>query len=264
MTIEELKQRKKSLGLTNEDLAKASGVPLGTVQKVMSGATAAPRKETLAALEAVLRPAAYSLPKEERFVAEPQTAYRTEKKQGEYTLEDYYALPDERRVELIDGIIYDMTSPSLLHQLILFEIGYGLRNQADQCPQGCTVFVAPLDVQLDCDDRTMVQPDVLVICGKEKMKSRHLYGAPDLAIEILSPSTRRKDLFIKGNKYMAAGVREYWVVDPDKRQIIQFDYEHDAMIRLYTFEQTVPVLISEGMCKIDFAAISERMKVLSE
>ena len=123
MTIEEMRARKKELGYSNKKLAELSGVPLGTLQKIFSGATAAPRYEAIAALERALRPESSSspcalfgkdsganLPHELR---ESQAAYGSsalqEKKQGEYTLEDFYAMPEERRVELIDGVIYDHT-----------------------------------------------------------------------------------------------------------------------------------------------------------
>ena len=76
------------------------------------------------------------------------------------------------------------------------------------------VFSAPVDVQLDCDEKTMVQPDVLVVCDREKIVPTHVYGAPDLIMEILSPATRKIDMNIKHSKYAAAGVREYWLIDP--------------------------------------------------
>lgn len=86
-------------------------------------------------------------------------------------------------------------------------------------------FSAPVDVQLDCDEKTMVQPDVLVVCDREKIVPTHVYGAPDLIMEILSPATRKIDMNIKHSKYAAAGVREYWLIDPDKKKIVVYDLE---------------------------------------
>ena len=115
MTLEEMKARKKELGLSNKEIAKRSGVPLGTVQKIFGGVTEAPRMETVIALERVFRretdgyAAGVSGSGRIDRVAEPMAAYNAGshfphiKKQGEYTLEDYYALPDDRRVELIDA-----------------------------------------------------------------------------------------------------------------------------------------------------------------
>ena len=272
MTIDELKRKKRELALTNEELAERSGVPLGTVQKIMSGVTKAPRRETLEALMRVLFPVTYApLENDALAVREAQAAYQVnpeqkekkKKKQGEYTVEDYLALPDERRVELIDGVFYDMAAPTFVHQSVLISIGTQLDRQMKDCPHRCFLSVAPTDVQLDCDNRTMVQPDILVVCDRGKITAPRVFGAPDFAIEILSPSTKRKDLFIKGEKYLNAGVREYWVVDPENRQIIQYDFMNNALIRLYSFDDIVPVLISEGKCSVDFKMISERLAELN-
>ena len=114
MTVSEMRKRKKELGYTNEKVSELSGVPLGTVQKIFAGVTDSPRYDTLQALEKVFV-------KEWNMLRESVTAYQV-KRQGEYTLEDYYALPDERRVELIDGVIYDMSSPTSTHQMLATEI----------------------------------------------------------------------------------------------------------------------------------------------
>ena len=76
----------------------------------------------------------------------------------------------------------------------------------------CVPFVAPTDVQLDCDDKTMVQPDVLVVCDRSKITKERIVGAPDLVMEVISPSRVTVDIFIKVQKYKNAGVREYWLV----------------------------------------------------
>ena len=85
-------------------------------------------------------------------------------------------------------------------------------------------MAAPMDVQLDCDDKTMVQPDVMVVCDRDKITRKCIYGAPDLAVEILSDSTKKKDMYVKLGKYMEAGVREYWLVDPKGKKVIVYDF----------------------------------------
>ena len=121
-----------------------------------------------------------------------------------------------------------------------------------------------MDVQLDCDDRTMVQPDVLVVCDRDKIIKRCIYGAPDFVVEILSPSTKRKDGIIKLSKYISAGVREYWIVDPDKKQVVVYDFQKEDYPVIYGFGGEIPVGIFDGECRIDFAEIYEYMLFLYE
>ena len=202
--------------------------------------------------------------------------------QGTHTLRDYYALPDERRVELIDGRFYDMSAPGTDHQIILTAL-YLLFEECIAAHAGndCAVLVAPTDVRLDEDERTMVQPDLLIVCRKSKKKSekqqsspdalrnsqsnaRCIQGAPDLALEILSPSTRSKDMLLKLYKYFRAGVREYWIVDPQNRVVLTYDFKDDTLIpKKYTFEDEIPVAISDGNCTIDFSRVSRRMEQLA-
>lgn len=256
MTIEEMKQRKKELGYTYEQISELSGVPLGTVQKIFSGVTETPRYDTLMALGQV-----FQMADESMYMRETAPAYIT-KKQGEYTLEDYYALPEERRVELIDGVIYDMGAPTSLHQVLVTELWEPLNKFISENKGNCMAMVSPLDVQLDCDDKTMVQPDVVVICDRDKIRKRGIYGAPDFIIEILSRSTRRKDLTIKLNKYIDAGVREYWVVDPDRKVVIVYDFESEEYPMIYGFDAKIPVGIFDHKCEVDFAEIYEYVKFL--
>ena len=249
MTIEEMKRRKTELGLTSEMISQLSGVPLGTVQKIFAGTTKAPRRLTIEALEKVLGRS------DEASQAFPAAQGRR------YTLDDYYALPDEQRVELIDGVFYDMAAPSYLHQAILIQLLRLFSDCAEQHDMPCEVFIAPCDVRLDKDNYTMVQPDLLVICGKQDyLHMKRLEGAPDLAVEILSPSSRSKDMILKLYKYEKAGVREYWIVDPEQRTVTVhfFDTDHYDPVR-YSFHDQVPVQISEGKCFIDFSRIAERL-----
>ena len=269
MTIEEMKERKRSLGYTYQDIAELSGVPLGTVQKIFGNVTKSPRRETILALEKVLLPQKHAFSYREIMEADstggavseatsPYASAVSEKKQGEYTLEDYYALPEDHRAELIDGVLYDMTSPTTTHQTIALQISHQMLMQCDD-HEGCEVYISPVDVQLDCDDRTMVQPDVVILCDGDKDVNRCIYGAPDFVLEVLSPSTRSRDLIIKLNKYWHAGCREYWIVDPEDRTVTVYDFDHDRMAIRYTFDDTVPVAISEGKCAVDFAKIQDRL-----
>ncbi|MBE1553221.1 Uma2 family endonuclease [Sporosarcina limicola] len=116
--------------------------------------------------------------------------------------------------ELIDGVPYNMTpAPSPLHQRIVGELFFELRTHFGS--SGCAVYVAPFDVQVDkADDYTIVQPDISVICDESQVGTKRAIGAPELIIEVLSPSTALKDRNNKFNLYERTGVKEYWLVDP--------------------------------------------------
>ena len=255
MTITEMRERKKELGYSYEQIADMSGVPLSTVQKVFSGATQSPRYETLLAIETVLED--YSISR----VSEAAHSYnnRPVKKQGEYTIEDYYNWPEDERIELIDGVIYHVSMPSIRHQRIVGEIDFTFKSFVKKKKGKCEVFGAGIDVRLDCDDKTMVVPDITVVCEKDKFTEQYLDGAPDLVVEVLSKSTRKKDITIKLGKYSEAGVREYWIVDSEKETVVVYKFscedDDDAQIFFYTFDNQVPVGVWDDECVIDFAEI---------
>lgn len=262
MTLEEMKKQREKLGLTYEEVAQKSGIPIGTVQKIFNGTTKAPRYTTMQALEKVLFPYQNENKKTEASVIrDGSTAYHV-KKQGEYTLEDYYKIPDERRVELIDGVIYDMASPRMIHQLIAGQIYAQLLSCITAHDLDCVPFIAPADVQLDCDNRTMLQPDVFVVCDRSRILGTHIYGAPDFTVEILSKSTRSKDMNLKHQKYSHAGVKEYWIVDPDKKKVIVYLFGEEPDVNIYGFTDKIPVSISDGICEINFAKINDYVKFL--
>lgn len=136
-----------------------------------------------------------------------------------YTYGDYLKWPDEERWEIIDGVPYSMSpAPSVDHQRISGDIFRQFANYL--VGKKCDVFNAPFDVRIaitdekDEDVQTVVQPDIVVICDKTKLDQRGYRGAPALVVEILSPSTSKKDLSEKYDLYERSGVKEYWVVFP--------------------------------------------------
>lgn len=172
-----------------------------------------------------------------------------------YTTADIYDLPDGQRAELIDGQIYFMSPPSRRHQKISMELSATIRDYIRSHNGSCEVYSAPFAVFLNEDDRNYVEPDISVICDPEKLTDRGCTGAPDWIIEIVSPSSRRMDYLTKLLKYSSSGVREYWIVDPDKKQIMVYDFVNNDM-RQYTFADSVKVGIYEDLV-IDFAEITK-------
>ena len=276
MTIEEMRQRKRELGYTNQMIAEHSGIPLSTVQKVFAGATSSPRRETIEALERVLekdKSSVYGDPvTSDRMVCETSATYNVNAEDGNsseaenrlYTLEDYLRLPDDQRVELIDGVFYDMAAPTTIHQGVAGFLHKKFLDFVMENKGPCFPFISPVDVQLDCDDKTVVQPDILVVCDRTKYKNGRVFGAPDLVVEVLSPSTRRKDMQLKMYKYAGAGVREYWMVDPEKKLVVQYDLEHLEIPAIYNFQSVIPVLIWDGACTIDLREMDETIGFLWE
>lgn len=163
-----------------------------------------------------------------------------------YTIDDIYNLKDGKRAELIDGHIYYMPPPNTNHQRILnfinTEINIYIRNNSGNCE----VFPAPFSVFLFADNLKYLEPDISVICDKNKIDSKGCNGAPDWIIEIISPATKKMDYYTKLSLYQDAGVREYWIVDPYKNTTVVYDMEHDEIPAVYPFTDNIPVGIYQG------------------
>ncbi len=160
-----------------------------------------------------------------------------------YTLDDIYALPDGERAELIDGQIYDMAPPNTMHQRILMNLSGEIREHIKKQNGDCEVFPAPFAVFLNKDDKNYVEPDISVICDKNKLNDKGYNGAPDWIIEIVSPSSQQMDYGIKLFKYRNADVREYWIVNPLKQTVTVYDFEHEEGTMQYSFDDSIPVCI---------------------
>ncbi len=162
-----------------------------------------------------------------------------------YTIEYIYALPDGERAELIDGQIYSMAPPNTRHQRILNYINTEINMYIRKNNGECEVFPAPFAVFLNDDNMNYVEPDISVICDKNKISDKGCQGAPDWVIEIISPSSRAMDYFTKLFKYQKSGVREYWIVDPIKQRVTVYFFEKE-LVEEYSFGEEVPVRIYEG------------------
>lgn len=167
------------------------------------------------------------------------------KKEEIYTIDDIYALPDGERAELIDGKIYYMAPPSRRHQDIIFSLSRKIADYIDSRGGECKVYLAPFAVFLNENDKNYVEPDISVICDGSKLNDKGCAGAPDWIIEIVSPGSKHMDYFTKLFKYRTAGVKEYWIVDPEKKSVMVYRFEEETMEQ-YSFGDDVPVGIYEG------------------
>lgn len=194
------------------------------------------------------------------FVHESSAAYEVRgKRQGEYTIEDYRNWPAEERVELIDGEIIRMEAPNFNHQAALADFNMQVYNYILQKKGKCRALISPLDVQLDEDDKTMLQPDFIILCDEKKIRRWGIYGAPDFVLEILSPSTRTYDMVRKKNKYLAAGVKEYWILDLEKEKLVTYTKIGGHASAIYPLQGKVGVALYENDLEIDLDWIRERL-----
>ena len=162
-----------------------------------------------------------------------------------YTIDDIYALPDGERAELIDGKIYYMAPPNTKHQRLVSDLHYQIKDFIKRNNGECEVFPAPFAVFLRENNMDYVEPDISVICDLSKLDDKGCHGAPNWVIEVVSTSSKPRDYMTKLFKYRTAKVREYWIVDPDKKMVMAYDFEKD-MVEQYLFGEDMPVGIYEG------------------
>ena len=168
-----------------------------------------------------------------------------------YTFADVLTWEESDRIEIINGEAVMMAPPSRIHQKVSFEIGRQIGNYLEG--KKCEVYPAPFGVRLfekdgDSPDDvdTLVEPDISVICDKSKLDKHGCKGAPDMVMEILSPSTQRHDRLVKLGLYQRAGVREYWIVDPVKQCVTVYNFEQETMEE-YAFGKAIPSGIFEDL-----------------
>ena len=178
-----------------------------------------------------------------------------------YSYDDLLSWPENERYELYDGFPVAMASPSILHQSIVGELFAQFHAFLKGKP--CKVYVSPVDVRLfessgdaPSDVDTVLVPDLLINCDQSKVDRRGIHGAPDLIVEVLSDSTKRYDLHTKRRLYEIAGVREYWIVEPERRivQVYTLEGQRYKAAAVYTPLSTVPVGVLEG-CAIDLRTV---------
>lgn len=300
-TVEKMKKLMDEYGISYKDISKETGVPISTVQKIFGGIVKKPRQSTLEALSKFFVyydwQSQNTIPKQGEYSRDQIASIGmvSDKHQfdiiynkgssaldlnsgstsGEiytqsgYTYNDYVKLnlPEGVRVEVLDGRLIKMEIPTTVHQVIAGEI-YRLCSNFIRSRKGdCVPFIAPVAVRLeyqeDGSDTTIFEPDVLIVCDKDKIKGmKTVNGAPDFIVEVLSPSNRKYEMYDKLHKYRTSGVREYWVIDYEHNKIIKHFFENDGEIMMYTLEDKVPVDIYNGKLVIDFKEIKEYIETI--
>ncbi len=175
----------------------------------------------------------------------------------EWTVEECRALPEDQRVELIGGVVYNQAAPLRIHQELLMELALAIRQHIQREGKDCKVYPAPFFVRLEKDNHTFVEPDISVICDRSLLSEEGCEGAPDWIIEITSPSTKQRDYGIKLFRYRSAGVKLYWIVDPEDQRVLVYDFTHEDDVHIFRFEDQVPVSLCEDFV-IDFSSFDLR------
>ncbi|WPX08246.1 Uma2 family endonuclease [Anaerocellum danielii] len=183
-----------------------------------------------------------------------------------WTYADYLQLPEDARVELIDGVIFDMSpAPSRVHQKIVTELTITIGSFLRQNKKPCEIYTAPFDVVLIEEEQNenqainVVQPDISIICDKRKLTERGCVGAPEMIIEVVSPNNLIHDYVRKLNLYTQFKVKEYWIVNPDNQTVLVYRLKDNEGLQApesYTFNDKIKVSIFEDLI-IDFAQIKE-------
>lgn len=279
LSVPEMETLRKELGLRYSVISEKTGLPASTLQKVLSGKTRSPRAEVLTKLREYFADlgcewgpsvkkgrSGHSFFREQLIPRETPVAYYGTEMPEEmpvvyeewphekrtdhlYTTEEFEAFSEDFRVELIDGELYDMSPLLRVHQSIQMVLSAAFYNFIQTNHGNCEVYPAGLGVWLDEDDHTVLMPDITVCCDPDRLTEKGMDGAPDLVVEILSPSNWKKDSILKYKKYVGAGVREYWMVDPGRRTIQVFRKDRGTCCEFYTFDDPVPVGIwEEQLC----------------
>ena len=177
-----------------------------------------------------------------------------------WTYADYkeWELKPRERYEIINGEAYAMSAPNALHQSMLMELARQLANFLTG--KNCKVYPAPFDVRLfyeeDESDDTVVQPDITIICDKEKRGKEGCLGAPDFVVEILSPSNSAIEMQRKFNLYREAGIREYWVLDGEHKNLIVYLFDNETTTTsTYGEKDRVPVAVLNGMLSVELEPV---------
>ncbi len=164
-----------------------------------------------------------------------------------YTIADIEALPEGERAELIDGEMFRMDAPMRIHQDILIQLAIEIGLYIRKKKGNCKVYPAPFGVYIKKDKHNYVEPDISVICDRDRLNQKGCHGAPDWVIEILSPSSVKMDCERKVKLYQETGVREYWIVDAEKKAVTVYRAGHWNEPAQHSFSERIKAGIFEDL-----------------
>ena len=176
-----------------------------------------------------------------------------------HTFEDILALPEGEHAELIDGEMFMMASPTRGHQDAVIWLSNQIYNYIQGKKGKCRVYASGFAVFPKRDNINYVEPDVTVVCDRDKLDERGCNGAPEWAIEIVSPSSVKMDYERKKKLYQESGVEEYWIVDLQKEQVQVYRFSEDDQGRDFSFEETVKTGIYDDL-EFDLRLLKEYLK----
>ena len=250
-----IQQMRESKGLTQKNIEAITGIHQAEISKIER----AVGNPSIATLEKIASAAGHRMNVifEDRGIKKnvPEALgvakyLKSGKYQGEYVISDLDDIPEDMKVELIDGCIYDLAAPSIMHQEIVGEMSFLIRDFIKKKKGECTVLDGAGQVFVN-DDKNLLIPDIMVVCDKSKLEYKNVVGAADFIIEVASPGNSRRDYGIKQTVYMENGVREYWIIDPKRRKLVVYINDGEACPEIHNFSETVGVGIYDGELTID-------------
>lgn len=186
-----------------------------------------------------------------------------------YTYAHLLKMRDNKRYEIIDGKLYLMSAPSVLHQLIITELTVQIGNYLKD--KKCKVFISPIDVRLsgnisNNEEQNVVQPDIMIVCDNKKIAEKSIIGAPEMIIEILSPNNKKMDIFYKFHLYQKYKVQEYWMIDLQEKLVYVYLLNREGIYtlpKIYEITEEIKVNTLEKLT-ISLKEFYEKNKELIE
>lgn len=257
---------RESMGMTQAQLEKKTGIHQAEISKIERG-IGNPSVNTLKRIadatghRLCISFADRNIQQNEPLSKNAAPYLKAGKMQGEYTIDDVMTLPEDVKVELIDGCIYDMAQPGILHQEISMELSAEIYQFIRKKKGKCKVLNT-FALTFEEDRNNYLVPDLGIICDPKKIHPDMVVGAPDFILEIASKSNYRHDYGVKQKIYMEKGVQEYWILDPMKKCLIVYQYgnENDCIPKLHQLDEVVDVNIYKGELKIDLNPIQEMIQ----